>query len=75
MPKNLSLDLKINPEDAGIKEIVWSESTGGSILSIDPKTGVVTAKAEGSGYVTVKVTDVFGNVKEATTYVTSSDSS
>ena len=43
---------------------------GNNILSVDPQTGVVTANAEGSGYVTVKVTDMFGNVKEAKTYVT-----
>lgn len=70
MPRNLSLDLKINPENAGIKGIRWSVTEGNDILSVDPNTGVVTAKAEGSGYVTVIVTDVFGNEKEATTYVT-----
>ena len=62
--------MKIYPEDVGIKEIVWSVTEGNNILSVDPKTGVVTANDEGSGYVKVKVTDLFGNVKEATTYVT-----
>ncbi|NRD76013.1 DUF5057 domain-containing protein [Bacillus sp. BRMEA1] len=70
VPKNFALDLKISPENAGIKEIKWSETTNNTILSIDPDTGVVTANSTGAGYVKVKVTDVFGNVKEASTYVT-----
>ena len=69
MPKNLALDLVINPKEAGIKEIVWSVTQGSSILSVDPKTGVVTANSEGNGEVTVTVTDVFGNVKTTKTYI------
>lgn len=70
IPKNFALELKIKPENAGIKEIKWSETTNNSIMSIDPDSGVVTANAIGDGYIKVKVTDVFGNVKEASTYVT-----
>ena len=69
-PKNLSVDLKVNPTDAGIKDIVWSITEGSDILSIDSKTGVITADNEGSGIVKAIVTDVFGNRKEAATYVT-----
>ncbi|ETI70293.1 DUF5057 domain-containing protein [Neobacillus vireti] len=69
MPKNFALDLKILPENAGIKEIKWS-GTNNSIFTINADSGVVTAKDLGAGYVNVRVTDVFGNVKEASTYVT-----
>lgn len=70
IPKNLALDLIINPKEAGIKEIVWSVTEGQDIFTVDPITGVVTAKGEGSGKVTVTVTDLFGHTKTATTYVT-----
>lgn len=70
IPKNLALDLIINPTQAGVKEVVWSVTEGTDIFSVDPITGVVTAKGEGSGKVTVTVTDLFGHTKTATTYVT-----
>ncbi|WHY84891.1 DUF5057 domain-containing protein [Neobacillus novalis] len=69
MPKNFALDLKVLPENVGIKEIKWSV-TNNSIFTIDADSGVVTAKDLGDGYVNVRVTDVFGNVKVASTYVT-----
>lgn len=70
IPKNLTLDLKIYPEKVGIKDINWSVIEGQDIITIDPKTGVVIANGKGSGYVKVVVTDVFGNKKEAITYIT-----
>ena len=70
MSKNLSLDLEIYPKDVGIGEIVWSVTKGSDVLTVDPVTGVVEANKEGSGEVTVTVTDVFGNVKTAKTYIT-----
>lgn len=66
--ENLSLVLDIYPKNAGISEIVWA--TDNNMLKIDPKTGVLTADQVTEGYVTVTVTDFFGNKKEAKTYVT-----
>ncbi|WP_409289561.1 DUF5057 domain-containing protein [Peribacillus sp. SCS-37] len=68
--KNFKLDLEVLPENAGIKEMVWSEESGGRILKIDPKEGTAEALSEGSTYVRVRVTDVFGGVKEARALVT-----
>lgn len=68
--KNFSLDLKILPEEAGIKEIVWSEESGGKNLEINPATGVAKVIKEGQTTVKVKVTDNFGNVKEASATIT-----
>ncbi|QQS99668.1 DUF5057 domain-containing protein [Peribacillus psychrosaccharolyticus] len=68
--KNFSIDLKMLPENSGIKEIVWSEESGGKNLTINPSTGVAKVIKEGQTTVKVKVTDNFGNVKEASTTVT-----
>ncbi|UII55058.1 DUF5057 domain-containing protein [Cytobacillus spongiae] len=69
VPKNLTLDLKLFPENAGIKDKTWSIVEGQSVVSIDPKTGVVTANTKGNATVKVTVTDMFNNVREATTYL------
>ncbi|WP_409297410.1 DUF5057 domain-containing protein [Peribacillus sp. SCS-26] len=69
--KKFSLDLKMIPENAGIKEVDWKEDSGGRILKIlDAKEGTAEALSEGSTYVRVRVTDVFGGVKEARALVT-----
>lgn len=68
--KNFSIDLKVLPENSGIKEVVWSEESGGKNLTINPSTGVAKVIKEGQTTVKVKVTDNFGNVKEASTTVT-----
>lgn len=62
--KNFSLDLKINPENAGIRDIRWNEESGGTILKLDGATGIAEVLKEGTTYVKASVTDVFGNVKE-----------
>ena len=62
--KNFSLDLKINPENAGVRDIRWSEESGGTILKLDRSTGIAQVLKEGTTYVKAAVTDVFGNVKE-----------
>ncbi|MBU8879577.1 DUF5057 domain-containing protein [Bacillus sp. FJAT-29790] len=67
--KNFRVDLKIYPENAGIKDIVWTVTNPDSPIKIDPATGVAIAHEQGTGTVKVTVTDVFGNIKEATTYV------
>lgn len=68
--KNFSIDLKMLPDNAGIKEIVWSEESGGKNLEINPATGVAKVIKEGQTTVKVKVTDNFGNVKEASATIT-----
>ncbi|WP_374723179.1 DUF5057 domain-containing protein [Peribacillus tepidiphilus] len=59
--KNFSLDLSFDPQDAGIKEIVWTEDSGGEIIKLTDNTGAAEVVGEGSTFVHVKVTDVFGN--------------
>jgi len=68
--KNFSLDLKMLPKDAGIKEILWSEESRGEILKMNSATGVAEVIKEGKTSVKVKVTDNFGNVKEASATIT-----
>lgn len=66
VPKNLNLVLNVLPQNATISSIQWSESSNGSIVSID-QNGVLTAVNKGSAEVTVKVKDVFGNEQIAKT--------
>ncbi|MFJ7744243.1 DUF5057 domain-containing protein [Peribacillus sp. NPDC097295] len=60
--KNFKIDLKMLPADAGIKSISWSEESNGQILTIDPAEGTAKILKEGSTFINVKVTDVFGKV-------------
>lgn len=73
IPENLRLKLKIFPDKVNsndiVKEIIWSIESERNIFTIDAKTGVITANGVGEGYVTVKVTDLFGNVHERTTLI------
>ena len=62
--KNFALDLVINPPDAGISQIEWSEASNGEILNLNTETGAAQVLKAGSTKVKVKVTDVFGTVME-----------
>ena len=62
--KNFALDLKINPTNAGIRQIEWSEASKGEILKLNPETGAAQVLKAGSTKIKVKVTDVFGTVME-----------
>ncbi|PLS16874.1 DUF5057 domain-containing protein [Bacillus sp. M6-12] len=62
--KNFMLDLALQPQNAGIKEIVWSEESGGHVLSLNTATGSAAVLDAGSTKVKVRVTDVFGKVIE-----------
>lgn len=68
--KNFRLDLDFNPKKAGIKDIRWSEGSGGKILRIDPVSGTAVALNKGTTTVQVVVTDVFGTQKTKTALVT-----
>lgn len=72
MSENFMTKLKVFPEELKKEDlsITWSESSNGSILSVDPKTGVVTAINKGEANVTATVTDAFGNTKTVTCKVT-----
>ncbi|WP_052343500.1 DUF5057 domain-containing protein [Bacillus massiliigorillae] len=63
-------DLKYIPENAKVSKVEWSEASGGTILKINPDTGVANAIKEGTTTVTVKVTDIFNNIKVKTALVT-----
>ncbi len=68
--KNFALDLQLNPTDAGIKSIEWSEDSDGNIVSINRETGAAKILKAGKTKVKVKVTDVFGQVFEKEAIVT-----
>lgn len=72
MSENLMTKLSLFPNELHKEDvtITWSESSNGSILTIDPNTGVVTAVNQGTAQVTAVVTDAFGNKREATCNVT-----
>lgn len=57
--KNFSIDLKMIPENAGIKSISWSEESQGQILNIDPALGTAKVLKEGDTFINVTVTDFF----------------
>nr|WP_246346235.1 DUF5057 domain-containing protein [Anoxybacillus mongoliensis] len=65
VPKNARLLLNVLPQEATIASVEWSENSNGQIISID-QNGVITAVQEGTAQVTVKVKDMFGNVKTTT---------
>ncbi|WP_180955223.1 DUF5057 domain-containing protein [Peribacillus deserti] len=68
--KNFALDLQMDPGNAGIKDVQWSDESSGSIIKLDRETGTAEAVREGSTYIRVRVTDVFGTVKEIRSLVT-----
>ncbi len=68
--KNFALDLLLEPQNAGIKEVKWSESSNGNVLKLNPATGTATAVSKGDTIITVTVTDVFGNVRTKQSLVT-----
>lgn len=68
--KNFLIDLKMLPADAGIKSTSWSEESGGQILGLNSTLGTAKVIKEGNTFITVKVTDVFGNVFEKRVPVT-----
>ncbi len=69
IPNNLFPLLKIQPENASVRDIKWSENTNGEIITVD-SNGIIHPVKKGTSIVTVTVTDRFGNVREAAIHVT-----
>jgi uncharacterized protein YjdB len=67
-PQNILLSLKPDNvlEQGVIQSIKWSVQNGQDVVSVDPKTGVVTPRGPGQAVVKVTVQDIFGTVKEDT---------
>lgn len=72
MSENFMPKLKVFPGELKKEDlsITWLEASNGSIVTVDPKTGVVTGINKGTTQVKVVVTDAFGNKRKAISNVT-----